>query len=121
VLVTRVNIVGRQRTAGSTGRGRIIFNLHIGYYEDPTTGRFCAVASDSTRCLTPGGCIHLGCLPTLREIIDAILDFLKFLGLLILLILLYILLRGQRVPACGPITPPVIASGREEEDGTMEA
>ena len=116
VLVTRVNVVGRQRTAGSTGRGRIIFNLHIGYYQDPATRRFCAVISDSTRCLTPGGCLHLGCLPTLREILDAILDFLKFLGIVILLILLYILLRGRRLPTVEPVPPPLYAGAGEEQE-----
>jgi hypothetical protein len=121
VMVTRINIVGRARHAGSTGRGRIIFNLHIGYYTDPATGRFCAVASDSTRCLTPGGCIHLGCLPTLREIIDAILDFLKFLGIVILAIILYLLLRGIRLPTLEPVPSPVMAGGPGEQEGNMEA
>lgn len=120
VMVTRVNIVGRQRTAASTGRGRIIFNLHIGYYTDPATGRYCAVASDSTRCLTPGGCISLGCLPTLKEILDAILDFLKFLGAVILFILLVRFLRGVRIPTGGPISPPIIAGGPEPERENIE-
>jgi hypothetical protein len=128
VMVTRVNIVGRQRTPASMGRGRIIFNLHVGYYRDPATKRLCAVVSDSQRCLTPGGCIHLGCLPTLEEIVDEVLSLLKGLGIIILAILAVLILHGLRFPVedvpveGGPLGPPVLAGGPEQKrPGSFEA
>jgi hypothetical protein len=122
VLVMRVNIVGRQRTAASTGRGRIIFNLHLGFYRDTATGRFCAVASDSERCLTPGGCISLPCLPSLSEIMNAVVGAL-LVGLAVgALILLYFLLRGVRIPFRTGLGPqPALASGEAEEPESAEA
>jgi Domain of unknown function (DUF4157) len=115
VLVTRVNIVGRSVGPRSTGRGRIVFNLHIGYYRDPATGRLCGVISDSERCLTPNGCISLGCFPTLEEVLEAIADalwtLLKAIGIILLALLLAILLRGLRgVPIEeAPLGGPVMA------------
>jgi hypothetical protein len=130
VMVTRVNIVGRQRTPASTGRGRIIFNLHVGYYRDPATNRLCAVASDSELCLTPAGCIHIGCFPTLEEILDAIWNFVKslleILGIIILAIIAALILRGLRfppgegIPVPGEV--PVVAEGSgEEQPSSVEA
>jgi hypothetical protein len=132
VMVTRINIVGRARTPASTGRGRIVFNLHVGYYRDPATGRLCAVISDSERCLTPGGCLHLGCLPTLEEVLDAIWGFLKDLlaaiGIILLAILAALILRGLRVPVEeGPMpgvpggVPVIAGETTGQRPGSMEA
>src|SRR4030042_373326 len=100
LMVTRVNVVGRARTPASTGGGRIIFNLHIGYYRDPATNRLCGVISDSKRCLTPG-CIHIPCFPTLREILEKIWDIvktiLKAVGYIFLIIIGIVIFRGLRI------------------------
>jgi hypothetical protein len=126
LMVTRINVVGRARGPTSTGRGRIVFNLHIGYYRDPTTGRLCAVISDSMRCLTPGGCIYLGCFPTLREVLDAIWqaikDLLEAIGIILLAILLFLILKGLRTaPSGGGLPAPVLAEGGGAEAPGPEA
>ncbi|HLO87001.1 MAG TPA: DUF4157 domain-containing protein, partial [Nostocaceae cyanobacterium] len=82
VRVTRVNLIGRQVTAATTGNGRIVFNLHIGYYRDPATGRLCAIVDDSKKCIAPR-CKELGCFPTIQEVMQAIISFL--IGALIVL------------------------------------
>ena len=121
LMVTRINIVGRARGPTSTGRGRIVFNLHIGYYRDPVTGRLCVVMSDSNRCLTPA-CVRLGCFPTLKEVFDAIKDAIKkvfdVLGIVLVairVILIIIALRGARAlpqpGEFGPAPGPVFAGG----------
>lgn len=113
VMVTRINLVGRDLSVPTPGRGPQVFNLHIGYYVDPSTGRFCAIADDSKRCLI-GRCVMLGCFPTLQEVIDAILAFLKtllkILGIIILAIIIALILRGFRGgPA--PAPTPALAEG----------
>ena len=120
--ITRVNIVGREVSSRSTGRGRIIFNLHIGFFRDRTTGRLCGIVDDSMTCVAPR-CLILGCFPTLREVLDAILDFLKkaliVIGVILLAILLAIILRGLRLPApeTVPLEEPIGAiAGRTEEE-----
>jgi len=123
VPVYRLNIVGRQVTPATTGRGRIIFNLHIGYYRDPATGRYCAIADDSMACIAPR-CVRLGCFPTLREVVDAIAEFLwnvlKVIGWIILAILLALILGRLRVPVPGPAAPPLVANngaGKNPQEG----
>ncbi|MEZ4728415.1 MAG: hypothetical protein R3E79_14880 [Caldilineaceae bacterium] len=126
VPVYRMNIVGRQVSSATTGRGKQIFNLHIGYYRDPRTGRFCGIADDSKLCLA-GRCVNLGCFPTPQEVLDAIIDFLKgvlrILGIILLAILALILawlLKGMRGPM--PAPTPVLAStkgnGSHSEQGS---
>ncbi len=127
VPVFRANIVGRQVSAATLGRGRIIFNLHIGYYRDPATGRLCVIADDSMACVIPR-CVTLGCFLTLREVFDAIKDFLKkvldVLGIVALVVLAIILailgarfLRGVPVPGGGP----VLAEGGNAEPASEPA
>jgi hypothetical protein len=123
VLVFRMNIVGRDLSVPTPTKGPQVFNLHIGYYRDPATGRLCGIIDDSKTCIAPR-CAFLGCFPTLREVIDAIVDFLKslleFIGILLLVILL-ILLGGELIkggeggePIPGLTPEPVIASADEE-------
>lgn len=121
--VTRINLVGRQVTSATTGMGRMIFNLHIGYFRDPTTGRLCVVADDSLTCVAPR-CLMLGCFPTMSEVIDAIWEFLKkaFTALLLLAIavILFFLLRGMRLSPGQGLPAPALAGaggGREGEGG----
>jgi hypothetical protein len=106
VPVTRVNIVGRQVSSATTGRGRVVFNLHIGYYRDPATGRFCGIVDDSTTCIAPR-CKTLGCFPTKAEVINAIKDFLisllQFLGTVLFAILAIILGLLLRSPVPAPV------------------
>jgi hypothetical protein len=117
--VFRLNIVGRDLTVPTPGRGPQVFNLHIGVYRDPTTSRWCGIAHDSKGCL-PVVCQELGCFPTLREVLDAIKAFLKalltflgFLALAILIALIIILLGEILVPAAIPI----LAEGEPAEAG----
>jgi uncharacterized protein DUF4157 len=115
--VTRMNIVGRQVSAATTGRGRIIFNLHIGYYRD-ATGHLCAIVDDSMGCIA-GRCQVLGCFPTLREVLDALKDFiwdaLKVIGIIVLAIIWAILFRGFRgAPRGAPIPAPTPLLARGE-------
>lgn len=129
VPVYRVNVVGREVSSATTGKGRQIFNLHVGYYRDPGTGRLCVIADDSKRCVI-GRCVGLGCFPTLREVLDAIWKFiknvLKVVGIMILLIILVIITRGlmRSGPMPGPAPVP-IAGGRDGaitgEGETVEA
>jgi len=126
VPVYRINIVGRQVSPATTGLGRQIFNLHIGYYRDPTTGRLCAIADDSKMCLI-GRCLSLGCFPTLKEVLDAILRFLKkvlkIIGVIILAIILVLIGRYLLRPGPIPTTPapvPLIATGERGEEGSHE-
>jgi hypothetical protein len=119
--VTRINIVGRQVTPATTGMGRMIFNLHIGYYRNPATGRLCVIADDSLTCVAPR-CLSLGCFPTFEEVIDAIWNFLKNALLAILLlaaaIIIFLLLRGARFgPVTEPLPGPILAGRREGEGG----
>ena len=95
---------------------------------DPATGRLCAIADDSRACLI-GRCLRLGCFPTLREVLDAILDFLKsvlkVIGIVLLLILLALIGRWLLRPGPSPVpvpgmAPPVVAS-RETPEGEGEA
>jgi hypothetical protein len=125
VLVTRINIVGRDVTVPTPGRGPQVFNLHIGYYRDPTTGRLCAIVDDSKTCIA-GRCQVLGCFPTLKEVLDAILEFLKkaleVIGIILLLILLALIGRWLLRPGPGlsPAPGPVIAAGGREAGETEE-
>jgi|GEM_PF-1782663 len=126
VPVYRINIVGRQVSPATTGLGRQIFNLHIGYYRDPSTGRLCAIADDSKMCLI-GRCLILGCFPTLKEVLDAILKFLKtilkIVGVVILAIILVLIGRFLLRPGPIPTTPspvPLIAAGERGEEGLHE-
>jgi hypothetical protein len=128
LMVTRINIVGRARGPASTGRGRIVFNLHVGYYRDPATGRLCGVISDSMRCLTPSGCIHVGCLPTLKEVIQALWDGVKKLltaiGVIVLAIIAVLVFRGllRGGPGLGPAPVPVAhGPGSDSGDATGAA
>lgn len=121
VPVYRMNIVGRQVSPATTGKGRIIFNLHIGYYRDPATGRYCAVMDDSKQCVA-GRCIKQ-CFLTLEEVWEAIkellLDVLEVLGIIVLIIILALVLRGLRVPSPGPAPVPVMASrGKQTKSST---
>jgi len=116
--VWRINIVGREVGPTTTGRGRIVFNLHVGYFTDPATGRFCGVIHDSAGCL-PGANCRIQCLPTLRDVVEWILDALKTLleaiGIVLLIILLILIGRGllRPGPAPGPMPSPVLAQGGE--------
>lgn len=107
VLVNRINIVGRDLSVPSPGRGRQVFNLHIGYYRDPVTGRMCAIADDSKTCIA-SRCLFLGCFPTLREVLDAILDFLKN-ALVILGIIALAIIIAFIIELLGGILVPVAA------------
>ncbi len=107
VMVTRINIVGRDLTAPTPGRGPQVFNLHVGFFRDPATGKLCGIADDSKTCIAPR-CLLLGCFPTLQEVLDAILAFLKgaliAIGVILLAIIIAIilgLLEGIPVPAEG--------------------
>jgi hypothetical protein len=95
--VFRINIVGRDLTVPTPGRGPQVFNLHVGIYRDPATGRWCGIAHDSKHCLTGANCRELGCFPTLEEVLDAIrsflLELLKALGILALLLLLALIIE----------------------------
>ena len=116
VLVNRINIVGRDLSAPTPGRGPQVFNLHIGYYRDPATGRLCAIADDSKTCIAPR-CLMLGCFPTLREVLDAILKFLKaaliILGIVALAIIIAIIIE-----LLGPILVPVPLLAAESSPGS---
>lgn len=121
--VTRMNIVGRQVSPSTTGRGRIIFNLHIGYFRN-ATGHLCAIVDDSMGCVA-GRCQILGCFPTLREVLDALKDFLwdalKIIGIIILAIIIALFLRGFRgAPAPGGAPAPALARGEGEGEGGAE-
>jgi len=106
VPVTRINIVGRDLTKPSPGMGSQVFNLHIGYYKD-ATGRYCVVVRDSKACVAPP-CLFLGCFPTLKEVLDAIVAFIRkilpILGLIALAILIALI-----IALLGPILVPVPA------------
>lgn len=78
VMVTRMNIVGRDTTRGTSPSGSMVFNLHVGYYVDPATGRYCGIVDDSKGCVA-GRCMVLGCFPTLKEVLDALLNALQTL------------------------------------------
>jgi hypothetical protein len=116
--VMRMNIVGRDLSGPSPGKGRQVFNLHVGYYTDPVTGRYCAIADDSKKCVM-GRCQELGCFPTLSEVFDAIIEFLKtilkILGIIALAILLAmiieLLLGGGLEPAGGTPVPTMAGGG----------
>ena len=105
VLVTRINIVGRDLTVPTPGKGPQVFNLHVGIYRDPATGRLCGIVDDSKTCIAPR-CLSLGCFATLEEVIEAIVDWLieilVFLGIIALAAIIAIiigLLGGILVPA----------------------
>lgn len=124
-LVYRMNIVGRQVSAATTGRGRIIFNLHAGYFVDPTTGKYCAVVDDSENCVT-GQCQILGCFPTLEEVAEAIkkvlekvLDAIGIILLIIIAIIIAIILRGGRVPSTGPTPVPTFANNEGDNENQL--
>ena len=120
-MVNGIHLDRRDLTSQALEEGRQVFNLHIGYYIDPITHKFCGIADDSKKCI-PARCVELGCFPTLKEVLDAILEFLKkalkiigIVMLAILIALIAILLgRGGRLPAPSPV--PVIA---ETEEGSM--
>jgi hypothetical protein len=121
VLVTRINIVGRDLSRPTPGRGLQVFNLHVGFYRDPATGRLCAIADDSKMCVAPR-CLKLGCFPTAKEVLDAIIEFLKaallalgIIALAIIIALLIELLWPILVPA------PLLASvGSPSDSGVNE-
>lgn len=123
VMVNRINLVGRDLSVPTPGRGPQIFNLHIGYYEDPATGRWCGVIDDSKTCVAPR-CLTV-CLPTLKEVIDWLIDQLKTLlaiiGIVLLTILIILIGRGLLRPGTGPGTVPggvpVVASSGGERPG----
>jgi Domain of unknown function (DUF4157) len=125
VMVNRINIVGRDLSVPTPGRGPQIFNLHIGYYEDPATGRWCGVIDDSKTCVAPR-CMIV-CLPTLKEVIDWLIDKLKtlleFIGIALLIILIALITRGLLRPGPGPVPGtvpggvPVLAGGGAERPG----
>jgi len=126
IRVNRLNIVGREVTTRTRGRGRQVFNLHVGYYRDSETGRLCGVVDDSKKCVSPR-CVMLGCFPTLREVIDAILDFLKIallviVGVIVLAVILGIILEG--LPALAPALIGIAITedkGTKVEEGGAEA
>ncbi|HEV8580956.1 MAG TPA: hypothetical protein VGX68_17965 [Thermoanaerobaculia bacterium] len=120
-----MNIVGRDLT---TAPGVKVFNLHIGYYRDPATGRLCGIVDDSYTCVAPR-CKFLGCFPTLREVLDAIVDFLKtalkVIGIILLLVIIALILRWllSPVPVPAPATAPALAGAGGEGQpagGTVE-
>jgi len=112
--VYRINIIGRDTTTGTSPAGSQVFNLHVGYYVDPATGRYCGIVDDSKRCIC-GRCIELGCFPTLREVLDAIMEFLKkalvVVGIIALAILIALILE-----ALAPILVPAFAEAGEAGD-----
>lgn len=123
VMVNRINIVGRDLSVPTPGRGPQIFNLHIGYYEDSATGRWCGVIDDSKTCVAPR-CLTV-CLPTLKEVIDWLIDQVKTLlaiiGIVLLTILVILIGRGLLRPGTGPGTVPggvpvLAGSGGERRD-----
>jgi hypothetical protein len=56
--------VARRKGPASTGKGKIIFDLHAGFYKDRATGRFCFVIHESK---ATGFCAKL-CYPTLDDL-----------------------------------------------------
>jgi hypothetical protein len=120
VLVNRINIVGRDLSVPGPGRGRQVFNLHIGYYRDPATGRLCVIADDSKTCVAPR-CLSLGCFLTLREVFDAIIEFLKK-ALVVLGIIALAIIIALIIELLGPILVPAavlaaVAAGPGPEGG----
>jgi hypothetical protein len=105
--VYRHNIVGRDLTVPTPGRGPQVFNLHVGVYRDPATGRWCGIVHDSRRCL-PAWCLKL-CAPTLQEVLDWIIGILKALLVVIGVIALAILI-AIIIELLGPILVPAFAS-----------
>ncbi|MEE8057699.1 MAG: hypothetical protein V3T17_07690 [Pseudomonadales bacterium] len=110
VPVFRTNIVGRQVTPGvTTGKGKQIFNLHIGVYRDPNTQRWCGIIDDSKQCITPTRCQPKVCLPTPKEVLDKVLEFLKILliaaGITIVIVLLIIAI----IKSGGLVLAPLLA------------
>jgi hypothetical protein len=93
VPFTRINIVGRDATSPS-GKNQV-FNVHAGYYTDRTTGQYCAMVDDSKSCLC-SRCVFLGCFPTLKEVLEAIKQFLetvlKVLGILLLIAIMAVII-----------------------------
>jgi hypothetical protein len=119
VLVNRINIVGRDLSTPTTGRGRQVFNLHIGYYRDAATGRLCAIADDSKTCIAPR-CLSLGCFPTLREVLRAIIEFIKTALMIIGIIALAILI-ALIIELLGPILAPALLLAEAEPQAGPEA
>ncbi len=120
-LVTRINIVGRDATSPS-GRSQV-FNLHLGYYTDPTTGQYCAIADDSKTCVC-GRCVFLGCFPTLREIADALIEFVKNVLLVLGVILLAWIIAEIIAAILGLILAPaalLASADTAPEDGAAES
>lgn len=128
VPVTRVNIVGRDLSTPTSGMGPQVFNLHVGYYQDPATGRYCGIARDSKVCVAPA-CQFLGCFPTLEEVLEVIWQFVKaalvVIGVVLLGIIVAILielLAPILVPA-GALATGALAAGapKDGEGGTDRA
>lgn len=115
--VFRINIVGRDLSVPTPGRGPQVFNLHVGIYRDPTTSRWCGIAHDSKGCLA-AHCLELGCFPTLSEVLDAIKEFLKAL-LVAIGILALLLLIAAIIALLGEILVPatLLATGDSGEGG----
>jgi hypothetical protein len=113
VLVTRINIVGRDATSPSATNQ--VFNLHLGYYVDPTTGQYCAIADDSKSCIA-GRCVFLGCFPTLQEVVDALMEFAKK-ALIALGVVLLALLIAEILAAIGPILAGAAALASADTGG----
>jgi hypothetical protein len=106
VPVTRINIVGRDLTKPTPGLGNQVFNLHIGYYKD-SAGRYCGVIRDSKVCVAPA-CQFLPCAPTLKEVLDAIIEVLKDI-LIILGVIALAILIALIIELLGPILAPAAA------------
>jgi hypothetical protein len=107
--VTRINVIGRDLTTPSPGAGPQVFNLHLGYYTDPVTGRLCAIADDSKKCVS-ARCVELGCFRTMAEVIDALLDFVKTVLVILGIIAMAILLALILELLLGAILVPLLAS-----------
>lgn len=80
--VTHIGVVARQKGPLSTGKGKIVFDLHTGFYRDPATKRFCFVLFESHATKL---CVIL-CFPSWddikrawKKIRDAVADALKYI------------------------------------------
>ena len=110
MLVTRINIIGRDAT--SLSGSSQLFNLHLGYYVDPATGKYCAIADDSKVCVC-GRCAVIGCFPTLQEVVDALIEFAKNALLVLGILLLAWIIAAIIAVIVAILTAPVLvlASG----------
>jgi hypothetical protein len=112
--VYRMNVVGRRVGPLTTGRGKIIFNLHIGLYRH-TDGRICAIIHDSKGIIPGAWCLNLCDVwdEILRRIREILMDVLKVLGIIAFVIvaaIMAIITMGGSIiiPQPQPVTPGVV-------------